>query len=162
MMKTLTRRDWLRQSGLVLSGSIVAASGALATPIKVNNYKKIRTPIRMMFNENPYGPSKIARMVMTKAFDEGSLYAHNGALVELKKILADKEGVTPDHIIIGSGSREVLNVTALHYLYNGGEVVANYPGYETLNRYAEGLGAKVHRIRVQEDMTPDGKAGTSC
>jgi histidinol-phosphate aminotransferase len=155
MMKTLTRRDWLRQSGLVLSGSIVAASGALATPIKVNNYKKIRTPIRMMFNENPYGPSKIARMVMTKAFDEGSLYAHNGALVELKKILADKEGVTPDHIIIGSGSREVLNVTALHYLYNGGEVVANYPGYETLNRYAEGLGAKVHRIRVQEDMTPD-------
>ena len=92
---------------------------------------------------------------MTRAFEESSLYAHFEASLELKEMLAKKEGVTPEQIVIGSGSREILNVTALHYLRNAGEIVASYPGYETLNRYAENLGAKVNRVRVKDDMSPD-------
>ena len=153
MTKVLTRRDWLRQSGVILGGTALVGPGVMAstTPTARRN----RAPIRMMYNENPYGPSRTARMTMTRAFEEGSLYAHFEASIELKEMLAKKEGVSPDQIIIGSGSREILNVTALHYLGNGGEVVANYPGYEQLNRYAENLGAKVHRIRVLDDMSPD-------
>lgn len=153
MANVLTRRDWLRRSGLVLGGTALMGSRAVAAPTPAR--RRNGSPIRMMFNENPYGPSRTARMAMSRAFDEGNLYAHFGASGELKEMLADKEGVPPDHIAIGSGSREILNVTALRYLQNGGEVVANYPGYETLNRYAENLGAKVHRVQVLEDMSPD-------
>jgi len=153
MTKVLTRRDWLRRSGLMLGGTVLVGPGVMASPTPTA--RRNRAPIRMMFNENPYGPSRTARMAMTRAFEEGNLYAHFGASLELKEMLAKKEGVSPEQIIIGSGSREILNVTALHYLSDGGEVVANYPGYEQLNRYAENLGAKVHRIRVLDDMSPD-------
>ena len=153
MTKVLTRRDWLRRSGLMLGGTALVGPGVMAS--STPTARKNRAPIRMMYNENPYGPSRTARMTMTRAFEEGSLYAHFEASIELKEMLAKKEGVSPEQIIIGSGSREILNVTALHYLSDGGEVVANYPGYEQLNRYAENLGAKVHRIRVLDDMSPD-------
>ena len=153
MSEPLTRRDWLRRSGALLGGATLVGPGTLtaATP----SPRRGRSPIRMMYNENPYGPSRTARMTMTKAFEESSLYNHFGASVEMKEILAKKEGVSPEEIVLGSGSREILNVAALHYLGDGGEIVANYPGYETLNTYAENLGAKVNRVQVKDDMSPD-------
>ena len=153
MKDGLTRRDWLRRSGMLLGGATLIGPSTITGASA--SQRRNRSPIRMMFNENPYGPSRTARMTMTKAFEESSLYKHFGASVELKEMLAKKEGVTPEQIVIGSGSREILNVTALHYLGDGGEIVANYPGFETLNRYAENLGAIVNRVQVKDDMSPN-------
>ena len=127
MKDGLTRRDWLRRSGMLLGGATLIGPSTITGASA--SQRRNRSPIRMMFNENPYGPSRTARMTMTKAFEESSLYKHFGASVELKEMLAKKEGVTPEQIVIGSGSREILNVTALHYLGDGGEIVANSVAY---------------------------------
>ena len=89
MTKVLTRRDWLRRSGLMLGGTALVGPGVMAS--STPTARKIRAPIRMMYNENPYGPSRKARMTMTRAFEEGSLYAHFEASIELKEMLAKGE-----------------------------------------------------------------------
>ena len=109
MNKNITRRDWLNKSATVLGSSFVASVAGfnplLGSP-KVST--SVNTPIRMMFNENPYGPSQVARKAMRKAFSESNLYSMRYAKSEFKNLMAKLNGVTPDHIAVGFGSGEIL------------------------------------------------------
>jgi histidinol-phosphate/aromatic aminotransferase/cobyric acid decarboxylase-like protein len=75
MNKHITRRDWLNRSAAVLGGTLLGSvtgyNPLYSTPISWSTNE----PIRMMYNENPYGPSQIARKAMRKAFSESNLYS---------------------------------------------------------------------------------------
>ena len=107
------------------------------------------TLLKLSSNENPYGPSKKVRQAMIKGFDSVCRYprAERSAL---RKKLAQKEGVTTDHILITVGSTEALKITALAYGLHGGEVIAGEPTFETMLYYAEHFGAYVHRVPVKK------------
>ena len=113
-----------------------------------------------MYNENPLPASgKVSAAMKTALEDEINTYSFFTALGELKSKLAGKNGVNPNQIVIGAGSTEVLRVTALQLLQNESSdkrtVVANSPGYEGMNQYAANLGAKIKRVPVKEDLSPD-------
>jgi histidinol-phosphate aminotransferase len=154
MSKTMTRRQWLVRSGAVLGGAIVAGYGGMIRAVAAGEKAASRPPIRMMFNENPYGPSAVARKAMIAAFDEGNLYSR-AAYNELRELIAELEGLTPEHILIGSGSREILNVAGLACGLEGGELVSPHPTFEALNNYVETIGATVHRVPLDEAMQID-------
>ncbi len=151
MSKTLNRRQWLARSSTALGGTLLAGYGGLSPELIPEGYATPNSPIRMMFNENPYGPSQVARKAMIKAFNEGNLYSRD-AYNTLRKIFAEQVGVTTDHVIITSGSTEVLNVAGLVYGLNNGEIITPHPTYGRLYRYAERIGAKVHKIPLDENV----------
>lgn len=152
MSEPMNRRQWLLRSGGALSGAFLASYAGIDFSPGAEIVKS--TPVRMMFNENPYGPSQTARKAMIRAFDEGNLYSGD-AYNELRALIAEKEGLTPEHVLIASGSTEILNVAGLVYGLQGGEMVTPHPTFQRLTSYGEGMGAKIHRVVVDDELGLD-------
>lgn len=110
--------------------------------------------IRLSANENPYGPSPQVRQAMIGAFDNvcrypGSYYA------ELIAMLADKHGVSKDHILLTAGSTEGLKIAGIVYGGEGNNIVAADPVFLALQNYAEKFGTYIHKVPVTKDMVHD-------
>ena len=147
MTPTLNRRNWLKANAFAAAGLAIAPVAPVSLP------KKIRTggDIRLHSNENPAGPSAAARHAITEAFDLGGLYPGE-QYKKLETMIAEKEGLTPDHIVLGAGSHEVLRMAGTAYGIDGGEVLTAYPTYEGMERYAKQVGAFVHRVPLDDDL----------
>ena len=83
-------------------------------------------------NENPLGPSPAARQVAMDAFDRSFRYP-GAAYRTLLGQIAEREQVSTDHIVMGTGSSEVLCMAGAAYGLHDGEVVTA----EVLVRRAE-------------------------
>ncbi len=153
---SLNRRQWLKSAGIasgVLSfmGTSTAAIPSFQEYLNSQelDYAPPGTLVKLSSNENPYGPSKKVRQALIDNFDSVCRYPFEDRAV-LQKKLAEKEGVTTDHILITVGSTEALKITALAYGLNGGEVIAADPTFETMLYYADHFGAYVNRVPVKE------------
>ncbi len=76
-------------------------------------------------------------------------------LKELVQIIATKEGVTKDHVVVTGGSGEGLCAAGLIYGSSGSEIVAADPTFQQILRYAENHQAHVHRVPVDEQLNHD-------
>lgn len=154
----LNRRDWLRQA--TLGGGLAMVSGlGFVQTLTAEERKKFRprpfeTPIRLSSNENPYGPSQWVRNAINERFDIGCRYPYQYG-DELAAVLAEKEGVTPEHIVITGGSTEALRITGLTFAANGGEIIAGQPTFLAMMDFAEKWGAKINWVPVNEELTYD-------
>jgi histidinol-phosphate aminotransferase len=78
--------------------------------------------IKLASNENPMGPSPKA----LAALSEGTATLHrypDGGAFRLREALADRWKVTPDQVILGNGSDEILGLLARTFLSPGDEAV---------------------------------------
>jgi histidinol-phosphate aminotransferase len=73
----------------------------------------------------------------------------------LTEKIAQKEGVSPAHILLTVGSTEGLKIAAITYFQHGGELIAADPTFEAMINYAEALGAYVHKVPVNKDLQID-------
>jgi histidinol-phosphate aminotransferase len=156
MNNNITRRDWLNKSATVLGSSFVGAIAGF-NPLLGNTKGStvVNTPIRMMFNENPYGPSQVARKAMRKAFSESNLYSMRYAKAEFKILMAKLNGVTPEHIAVGFGSGEILKKAALMNGIDKGELISPALTFETINRFAKTMKSNVKRIPMDNKIGID-------
>ena len=149
MTQTTNRRNWLKSSGLFTAGMFLAPS---ITTAKVSNktwYDGPRTwernfsfrpdlsklKARLLANENPYGPSAKTKVAIMESVAMGNRYGHGDA-AKLKSMIAEKEGVTPEHILLGPGSTDILEKTAIVSFIDGGNVVSADPAYMSLIKTA--------------------------
>ncbi len=110
--------------------------------------------LRLIANENPYGPSPAARAAANKAVDEGWKYAVRET-GELKKLIAAHEGVATGNIMVSAGSSEALRVAALLYGRHGGRMVAATPTFSFLPGYARTLGCEINEVPLDVAMKHD-------
>lgn len=151
-MKTIDRRKWLKTIGLSSGFALMGGLEAFAL-----DAPKTSAPdglVKLSSNENPYGPSKRVRAAITDAFDSACRYPFQ-ALSGLVQMIAEKEGVTKDHIVVTGGSGEGLCAAGLVYGMNGGEIIAADPTFQQILRYAEAHGAHVHRVPVAGSLDHD-------
>ncbi|MCB0000810.1 MAG: aminotransferase class I/II-fold pyridoxal phosphate-dependent enzyme, partial [Anaerolineales bacterium] len=75
-------------------------------------------PIRLNSNENPMGPSPLALQSVTHVLSQVNTYPGPEMPVQLQEAIAAAWGhrITPDHIVLGSGSVGVMNLVARLYL----------------------------------------------
>lgn len=151
----MNRRDWLKKGSALGALSLISAP-SLATTLTEEeriafNPRPFAKPAPLHYNENPYGPSKKVREAMQNNFDLGCRYPSQ-IMDELRAMIAKKEGVTPDHIVIGAGSTEGLKITGLTYANNGGEIIAARPTFLAMLNYAKEWGGTVNWVDVDEDM----------
>lgn len=174
----LHRRDWLKKMALSVGAVAVAPTALWAATVEEaqkNNQKFLYrntsfdefTPPRMpdlstvkarlVWNENPHGPSKLAAKAFQEAVWDGNHYSWS-TLGQLVQKIADKEGVTPDNIMMGPGSSDLLEKTALVYFREGGNVVSADPSYMSLVSVAKASGGSWKAVKLTEDYQHDLKA----
>jgi len=87
---------------------------------------------KLASNENPLGPSPKA----VKAIKQYLKYIHrypDPDANRMKKKLAEKLDLSPDHFLIGNGGAEIIDLIALALIDPGDEVLLSYP---TFPKYA--------------------------
>ena len=144
MKKNISRREWINKSATVIGGSFLGSMIGFS-PLK--GAPLLKEPVRMMYNENPYGPSDIAKRAMRRAFSESNLYTMRAALSEFKALIAELNNVKPENVAIGFGSREILNKVAIMNGIDGGELISPTLTFEAINQFASKT-MKTNVVRV--------------
>ncbi len=159
-MKKLDRRQWLRTVGILAGASTLLGPGAAARVPNFADYlrhkENLAAPpgtIKLSSNENPYGPSQKVRQAITAAFDDACRYPGEERQ-QLTRLIAEREGLTPAHVLVTIGSTEGLKIAALTYTI-GGEIVTADPTFEAMLYYAEHFGAHIVRVPVNDQMVID-------
>ena len=145
----LSRRELLSASALLLASPKVAWS--TGAPASVPSATR---PIVLCWNENPYGPSPAARAAINETIAGACRYPDD-EITQLQELLARTEGVSTDHIVIGTGSGELLCALGLIHGRNGGEIIAAQPTYLELTHYAEHAGAVLKFVPVDKQLNHD-------
>jgi len=109
---------------------------------------------RLLANENPHGPSDKTKLAIYDTVSKGNRYGHGYAKKLIEKI-ALKEGVTPDHIILGPGSSDLLEKTAVSLFMKGGNIVSADPAYMSLIKSAEAMQATWKPVPLKKDWSHD-------
>lgn len=179
MEQKLNRRNWLRK-GLLTLGTVGAAphlfEGAFAnTPLYLDkndniilspNAKEFLTNseglpkgifAKLNANENPYGPPMSAQNAIKEAVVGGNRYAWK-EMADLIGKISKKEGVSPDYIMMGPGSSDLLEKVAIVLFMKGGNIVSADPTYMSLIKVAESVGAKWKAVPCKNDWSHDLKA----
>ncbi|WP_448582163.1 pyridoxal phosphate-dependent aminotransferase [Thermaurantiacus sp.] len=104
-------------------------------------------------NENPYGPSPAALAAMVEAGPAGCYYS-NAAEERLAAMIAERVGLAPDQVLLGSGSTEVLNCATMAF-GRAGAILAPELLFDPPLRYAEAKGVTVRRVALRPDMHID-------
>ncbi|WP_340066093.1 histidinol-phosphate transaminase [Ascidiimonas aurantiaca] len=154
----ISRREWLKSTSLTGGLALVSGLTTLQTLTAAERYsynpRVSGDPIRLNSNENPYGPSLRVQKAITEAFRTGCRYPYAYADT-LASILAEKEGVSRESIIITGGSTEGLKASGITFAANGGEIIAAQPTFLAMMSYAKTWGAKVNWVPVTENMAYD-------
>ena len=152
-MKNIDRRQWLKTMGLTGGFTLMGGLGAMAIEYEPRPLL-LDGPVKLNSNENPYGPSKNVRTVISNSFDIACRYPFQ-YLTKLVAEIAEKEGVSKDCVVVTGGSTEGLKATGLVYGLEGGEIIAADPTFQAMLSYAEYFGAYVHRVPLNEKMEHD-------
>jgi len=146
---SITRRNLLH--GIAAAGTVIAAGARSVKALAPNGLKQplpgapASGPTLLNRNENAYGPSDKVQAVIREAAAASSRYPR-GEYDALRKMLAELHKVKPEQIVLGSGSSEILRMSAAAYLAPNKELLVPDPTYPSLGKYAEANGIQVVRI----------------
>ena len=146
---SVNRRDLLTASALLLAGPGFALRTSARTRASVTG------PRVLCWNENPYGPSPAARRAVAASIAEGCRYPPDEETHALTAAIARHEGTDASHIVIGTGSGELLRALVLVCAREGGEIVAAQPTYLEMPDYAEFFGVKMRFAPVDAQLRHD-------
>lgn len=104
-------------------------------------------------NENPYGPAPSAIQAMADTAGKGCYYA-DGDLRKLTAMIAERFSLSSDHVVVGSGSTEVLCAAALAW-GSKGTILCPELFWDTTVKYGADKGGKVKRVALMADMSID-------
>ncbi len=160
-MGNLTRRQILLGGGAIVGAGLAPIIPATTGSSAFNlisaalgaDIAKPDQPIKMSSNENPYGPSRVALQAIAENIHLTNRYAADPT--NLIKVVANINNISPDHVMTGTGSSEILNVAGMLVGLRQGSVVCADPTYQSLLRYAENAGVEIIRVRVAEGLNAD-------
>ncbi|HSD66781.1 MAG TPA: histidinol-phosphate transaminase [Vicinamibacteria bacterium] len=146
----LTRRRFAGALGAALGGAVVRPSPAAAAPRPAPG----GGGVNLSSNENPYGPSPAALAAMTRSQAVAGRYpdADEDATVQA---IARLHGVSPDRVVLGCGSSEVLRLCDAAFLGPGRTVVAAQPTFEAVLIYAKVTQAEPVTVPLTADFRHD-------
>ena len=136
-----------------LRGALMGAAGLALSPITLSQIDIPVGQIRLVFNENPYGPSPKALEAVAKILPKTAYYP--GAIEQdLPALFMERHRLDSDQVFLASGSNEGLQAAMMAFGKQG-KVIAPSLTYSDHLAYAERLGIAVDRIPLREDMSID-------
>ena len=178
-LTSLSRRSFAKLIGAGAATAVVRPSLAWAGPAGPGSISRVTsTLVRLNSNENPYGPSPMALKAMTDAFPMVWRYPDEHA-DNLVDTLAKLHGVSPEQIVLGDGSGEILKVCAsaftgpmtgdakpielskptrgpaLMFIPGRGKLVVADPTYEAIVNHARVNHAEVVKVPLNHKYAHD-------
>jgi histidinol-phosphate aminotransferase len=161
MRTSISRRRFVTGVAFGLGGAALqgdrigaqVAAGPFRRPAAVVASDDYDAFAKLAFNENPYGPPESVMNAMTAAFKYANRYGYpDGHIVQA---IATHHGVTPDNILLGAGSGEILEVVGSTFLQGGRKVIGVEPTFSTVYEHATGLRADAIRLPLLPDHRQD-------
>ncbi|MDI3279852.1 MAG: histidinol-phosphate transaminase [Bacillota bacterium] len=113
----------------------------------------LRDVIKLASNENPLGPSPRAVAALAQAISSVHFYPESRPPL-LRRRLAELNGVSPDQVIVGNGSDELIKLLAETFLRPGDEVLLPAPTFSEYEFAAHLMGARPVSVPCR-DFKPD-------
>lgn len=148
------RRLWLKKIGIGVAGIGLTNFNSFASPLESdnfsNNFENDANLIYLRSNENPYGPSPLARNVFLKNSNISNRY-NWGIATQLISDLALKNNVKDENILLGAGSTEILDLVAKLVAVDKGNYVIADPSYDYWTATLDSLGLTKIKVPLTSD-----------
>ncbi|MBF6605847.1 MAG: histidinol-phosphate transaminase [Chloroflexi bacterium] len=105
--------------------------------------------LKLASNENPFGPSPRAVEAARTALESAERYPDGGSSL-LRARLAERHGVAPDQILLGTGSDETFYLLTRAYLEPGRRAVMAAPPYGIHAVAARSMGAEIVLVPLRD------------
>ena len=136
-----------------LQGLVMGTAGLALSPLTMGQVEIPPGQIRLMFNENPYGPSPKALAEVAKILPKTAYYP--GAIEDdLMGLFMARHQLDREQVFLASGSNEGLQAAMMAFGKHG-KVISPTLTYSDHLQYAEKLGVAVHRVPLRDDMAID-------
>jgi histidinol-phosphate aminotransferase len=119
-------------------------------PLKLAERESGITCTKLASNENPFGPSPRAIAAMHAAAPLVHLYPDNDA-TELRALIAARNDVRPEQVLITGGSTQFLNIVAHSLLAPGLNAVAGDRSFIVYPIATQAAGGTLTRIPLRDD-----------
>ena len=146
----MNRRQWLKKSAAAATGLLIAPK-FIACRRQSTLYRSSPEPKEIIFldnNESPYGMPPEAREAVLESLARANRYPHK-SYSELTALIAKRERLPEDYVILGAGSTEIMNMAILSYGVKG-EILTAHPTYFDFIFYAEQAKCPIQRVPVNE------------
>lgn len=148
------RRLWLKKIGIGVAGIGLTNFNSFASPHVSENlidtFENDTNLILLRSNENPYGPSPLAR----KAFvDNANISNRYNWDIETQIIsdLAKRNSVKDENIMLGAGSTEILDLVAKLVSTGKGNYVIADPSYDYWTVTLDNFGLTKNKVPLTTD-----------
>src|SRR5436190_1414100 len=142
----------LRPADLVAQSARRAAQGAPAPGLRPRqSTADYDSFAKLASNENPWGPPESVMQAMQGAWKYANRYGYPDA--DIVKAIADHHGVSPQHILLGAGSGEILDVVGTTYLLGGKKVLGVEPTYSSVYQHATTIKSEAIKLPLNKDHT---------
>jgi histidinol-phosphate aminotransferase len=151
----VNRRQWLKTSaiaaaGLVAGSNFPSCRRETSFPRSPSGEESL---IKLNSNESPYGISENVRQAIIGSINQSNRYPQK-QYFKLKELIAEREKVSPEEIILGAGSTEIM--TTLIHLYGArGEALVAEPTYFDFVYYAENANCRLLSIPLNDNFEHD-------
>jgi histidinol-phosphate aminotransferase len=105
--------------------------------------------VKLASNENPLGPSRKAIQAMHKALENAHLYPEGSGFYLCKRIAA-KLGLTPENIILGNGSNEMIEFLGHAFLNPGDDVITSQYAFIIYKLLATSFAARTIEVPTHD------------
>lgn len=113
-----------------------------------------RRIIKLNSNENALGPSPLAIEAIRKELPRLHLYP-DGASDLVREAIARHHGISPDQVLVGNGSDDVIKLVSETFLEPGDEIVVPHPSFSQYGFGAQVMDARVRPVPLKPDFTYD-------
>ncbi|CAM3812044.1 aminotransferase class I/II-fold pyridoxal phosphate-dependent enzyme [Flavobacterium gelidilacus] len=148
------RRLWLKKIGIGVAGIGLTNFNSFASPLVsenlINSFENDNNLIFLRSNENPYGPSPLARKSFVENADISNRYNWDIG-TELISDLAKKNSVKEENILLGAGSTEILDLVAKLVSLEKGNYVIAEPSYDYWTVTLDNLGLTKNKVALTTD-----------
>lgn len=153
----MNRRDLIKNAALAMGAFSTAPLSLAARELYSDSTMLHQLPgatIKLSSNENPHGPSPMAKKAMYDAIAGSNRYQWelNGTL---RQRIGQLSGHTKDQIILGAGSSELLGLITLWAAQQKGNIVASDPTFQLWMPAARKLGLPVNLVPVTNKKEND-------
>jgi len=149
-----TRRSFVKAAGLGGAGVLAARRQAWAA---LTGTAPPPRPLLLHNNENPLGPGPAVLDAVRAALGAGGRagrYCFDEVAV-LQRAIADRFAVTPENVVIGCGSTQILRDAVQVFTSPARPLVAGQMTYEECPSYAEMIGTPVRAIPLTPTLQLD-------
>jgi len=113
----------------------------------------VKNSIKLASNENAWGSSPKAIEAIRQSLNNLHRYP-DGSNYYLVQAIAEKDGFSPDEVIVGNGSDEIIEFLVKAYVESGDEVITSHPSFLMYQKVVQVRGG-VNKILPLKGMHHD-------